>query len=108
MNNRLLLLFFGVLACFPLFYKLDQPVVKNWVESLFGIRVMHLAMEGRLLETFKEYPPLRHDNLKPPFTTLLQLPFWLALAEANPALALRLPIALIAMGLVFSLRWLSF
>lgn len=99
-------LFCGVIY-FPLFLHLDWQPINNWDESLFAMRAAYMAEEGEYLRDYTLWVDggMAHRSTKPPFTTWIQVAS-MKLLGINE-LALRLPIALSALGIVFLFLWFS-
>ena len=100
------ILFCGAIY-FPLFLHLDWQPMNNWDESLFAMRAAYMTEEGRYIRDYSLWVDggMMHRSTKPPFTT------WLQVASMKlfgiHELALRLPIALCALGTVFLFLWFS-
>lgn len=98
----IVLILFLIGAYFPLFLRLDGASIRQWDESLFALRAYQVANQGQLLFNFEEIPGGEvHTNGKPPLITLVQAASF-KLFGFNE-LALRLPIALLALCTVFYL-----
>ncbi|MEM6263520.1 MAG: glycosyltransferase family 39 protein [Bacteroidota bacterium] len=109
--NRSLLSILGVLvfcflAYFPLFFHLDTEPLKQWDESLFGLRALYLAENGEILNNFGQFDKAPgHPNTKPPLISFVQVIFMKVLGYNE--LALRLPIALFGLLLMGIFYWFS-
>ncbi|MCU0347645.1 MAG: glycosyltransferase family 39 protein [Saprospiraceae bacterium] len=92
---------------FPLFLHLDWQPINNWDESLFAMRAAYMAEEGKYIHDYSYWVEdgMRHRSSKPPFTTWLQVASIKALGINE--LALRLPIALCALGTVLLFPWFA-
>lgn len=95
---------FAALAL-PLLLHLDRTPVCAWDEALFAMRAAYMAEEGHYLPDYDHWIPKGplHPNSKPPFTTWIQVGF-LKIFGINE-LALRLPVALTAMGTLLLFIW---
>lgn len=101
LKKYLVLALFCAVIYFPLFLHLDWEPVRTWDESLFAMRAGYMAEEGKYLPNYSywvENGPL-HQNTKPPFTSWIQA-LSMKIFGINE-LALRLPIALFALAIVF-------
>ncbi len=98
---------FCVAIYFPLFLHLDWQPINNWDESLFAMRAAYMAEEGKYMRDYTLWVDdgMQHRSTKPPFTTWIQVAF-IKLLGINE-LALRLPIALCSLGIVFLFLWFS-
>ena len=98
------LLMLGVLAT-PLFLHLGRAPVSAWDEALFAMRAAYMAEEGHYLPDYDHWISRGafHPNSKPPFTTWIQVGF-LKVFGINE-LALRLPVALAALGTLLLFVW---
>lgn len=100
----IVLILFLVGAYFPLFLKLSGAPIRQWDESLFALRAYQVANKGQLLFNFDEIPGgLTHTNGKPPLITLVQAASFKVLGYNE--LALRLPIAFLALATVLYLLY---
>lgn len=87
------LVLFLTAVYFTLFHHLDVQPLKNFDESLFGLRAFRLAYYGEYLNNFKEFTDgPSATNLKPPLISLIQAAAFKVLGYNE--LAMRLPIAL--------------
>jgi 4-amino-4-deoxy-L-arabinose transferase-like glycosyltransferase len=98
---------FCVVIYFPVFLHLDREPIHNWDESLFAMRAGYMAEEGQYLPSYKHWVDdgYRQPNTKPPFTTFIQALSFKLLGINE--LALRLPIALCVLALLFSMVWFA-
>ncbi|MBK9014216.1 MAG: glycosyltransferase family 39 protein [Saprospiraceae bacterium] len=98
---------FCVAIYFPLFLHLDWQPINNWDESLFAMRAAYMTEEGHYLRDYGHWVEggMLHRSTKPPFTTWLQV-LSFKIFGINE-LALRLPIALSALGIVLLFLWFS-
>jgi 4-amino-4-deoxy-L-arabinose transferase-like glycosyltransferase len=98
---------FCVAIYFPLFLHLDWQPMNNWDESLFAMRAAYMTEEGKYMRDYSHWVEggMQHRSTKPPFTTWLQVAS-MKLLGINE-LALRLPIALCSLGIVFLFLWFS-
>ncbi len=103
-HRWLYLLMLAVLAL-PLFLHLGRAPLSAWDEALFAMRAAYMAEEGHYLPDYDHWisKGAFHPNSKPPFTTWIQAGF-LKLFGINE-LALRLPVALAALGTLLLLGW---
>lgn len=98
---------FCVVIYFPVFLHLDREPIHNWDESLFAMRAGYMAEEGQYLPNYRHWVDEGYlqPNTKPPFTTFIQALSFKVLGINE--LALRLPIALCVLALLFSLVWFA-
>lgn len=98
---------FCVAFYFPVFLHLDWQPMNNWDESLFAMRAAYMSEEGHYMRDYSYWVDggMLHRSTKPPFTTWVQALSmkFLGLNE----LALRLPIALCVLALLFLMPWFS-
>ncbi len=100
------LLMLAILAYFPLFLHLDTNPVKAWDESLFALRAYSMAHYGKYLCAFDELPEAEPaPNMKPPLISWLQAGLFHLIGYGE--LALRLPIAFSALGILLTCLALS-
>ncbi|MEM9986747.1 MAG: hypothetical protein AAF804_16770, partial [Bacteroidota bacterium] len=100
------LLMLAILAYFPLFLHLDTNPVKAWDESLFALRAYSMAYYGKYLCAFDELPEAEPaPNTKPPLITWVQAGLFHLIGYGE--LALRLPIAFSALGILLTFLLLS-
>jgi 4-amino-4-deoxy-L-arabinose transferase-like glycosyltransferase len=106
-HKYLIFTLFCVAIYFPLFLHLDWQPMNNWDESLFAMRAAYMTEEGEYMRDYSRWVEggMQHRSTKPPFTTWLQVAS-MKLLGINE-LALRLPIALCSLGIVFLFLWFS-
>ncbi|MEM7659428.1 MAG: glycosyltransferase family 39 protein [Bacteroidota bacterium] len=93
---------FSAAIYFPLFLHLDVEPIKNFDESLFACRAFSVAHYGDYLCNFRDLPyGPSASNTKPPLMTYVQAGFFKLIGYNE--LALRLPIAIAAVLLIFTL-----
>ena len=84
-----------IIGSFTVLIDMDVRPLQNWDESLFAMRAYYLINEGGILDNFNHYEGYGyHPNVKPPFTTFIQAPFFYLFGYGE--LGLRLPMVLIS------------
>lgn len=100
LSKILIWVFFLGLIYFPIFLHLGSLPVVLWDESLFALRALFMYDHGEYMINFNQFENLpNHMNTKLPFTTFFQV-LGFHLFGVNE-LAVRLPMALIFLGLSF-------
>lgn len=89
----------------PLLLHLGRAPVSPWDEALFAMRAAYMVEEGHYLPDYDHWIPkgALHPNSKPPFTTWIQAAFLKIFGIHE--LALRLPVALAAIGTILLFLW---
>ncbi|MEL6252344.1 MAG: glycosyltransferase family 39 protein [Bacteroidota bacterium] len=106
-RDRIILTIYAILAYLQVLHHLDFFPLISWDESLFGMRMLSIAEDGKYLQNFDAFQGMGHPNHKPPFITLLQVFFYKIFGENMVELAMRLPIALGTLTLLFYFPYFS-
>ncbi|MDW3648335.1 MAG: glycosyltransferase family 39 protein [Bacteroidia bacterium] len=106
-RDRVILTIYAILAYMQVLHHLDFFPLISWDESLFGMRMLSIAEDGEYLKNFDAFQGMGHPNHKPPFITLLQVFFYKIFGANMVELAMRLPIALGTLTLLFYFPYFS-
>lgn len=106
-RTRLILFLYALLAYFQVMHHLDFFPLLSWDESLFGMRMLSLAEDGKYLRNFDAFQGMGHPNHKPPFMSFVQVLFYKLMGDSNIELAMRLPIAMGTVALLAFLPYFS-
>ncbi|MEM8886901.1 MAG: glycosyltransferase family 39 protein [Bacteroidota bacterium] len=106
-RDRIILTIYAILAYIQVIHHVDFFPLISWDESLFGMRMLSIAEDGEYLQNFDAFQGMGHPNHKPPFITLLQVFFYKIFGAQMVELAMRLPIALGTLSLLFYFPYFS-